>query len=312
MASNIRWKRSDYLRLGRAVADFNRKIKKFETEENKIYLPATMNYKEVKESILSRNKLNDVLRSLRSFNQYSAEPIVNQNTGLVTTMWELQENQIKSTRAQKNLVKQGKVLSQILSTAKQNKKNFSAKERQEMRLQYLELLEDLRDIKSYNESAGLPYQTYKKMISNLGDIDYSMLKATIYRQNFENALESFKDFKGYDLLKSKLNRLNNPVYFYRYINKSNAEFLKDIFLHYKEGEGLVMSSADNTEQMKFNEALENLGLIEESKKKLLKGYKNATPGFIQKIESIQTADDLFEFMDTIVDEKKLNKVLGIK
>lgn len=312
MASNIRWKRSDYLTLGRAVADFNRKVKKFETEENKIFLPATMNYKEVKESILTRNKLNDVLRSLRSFNEVSVEPIVNQKTGLVTTQWEAQENLIKSTRAQKNLIKQGKLLSNILNASKKDNRRRSAKERQELRLQYLELLEDLKDIKKYNKEHGLPYQTYKKMISKLGDVDYNMIKYTVFRQNYEKMIEGLKDFKGYDLLKSKLDRINNPIYFYKYIYKSNAEYLKDLWVQYVPGEGLMVSTSDSHDQLKFNEALKNLGLIDESKRKLLRGYKNATPGFIQQIESIETADDLFQFMESVKDETRLNKILGIK
>lgn len=161
-------------------------------------------------------------------------------------------------------------------------------------MQYLEIVESLRDIKAYRENAELPYITYKKMISRLGDIDYEMIKATIYRQNFEYAVESFKQFKGYELFKDKLDRLKNPMYFYNYTRR--AEYFKDIFVHYREGEGLV-TGTENTEQEKFNEALEQMGLIKEEKNKLIRKYtKEGNEEILKKVQSIETAEDLFDFL----------------
>ena len=34
MASKIRWKQGDFIRLGRAVADFNKKVNRLQSEEN--------------------------------------------------------------------------------------------------------------------------------------------------------------------------------------------------------------------------------------------------------------------------------------
>ena len=48
MVSNIRWKKSDYLTLGKAVANFNKQIKKLENEENKLYLPEPVKYADIK------------------------------------------------------------------------------------------------------------------------------------------------------------------------------------------------------------------------------------------------------------------------
>ena len=63
----ISWKNYDNLSLGKAVANFNRRIKKIETEENKMYLPKTLDFKEVKQNILTRRELNRVISNLRSF-----------------------------------------------------------------------------------------------------------------------------------------------------------------------------------------------------------------------------------------------------
>lgn len=156
------------------------------------------------------------------------------------------------------------------------------------------MLENLRDIKAYREKAELPYMTYKNMVTRLGDVDYDMIKATIYRQNFEYAFESFKDFRGYELFKNKLDRLKKPMYFYNYTRR--AEYFKDIFVHYREGEGLV-TGTENSEQEKFNEALEQMGLIKEEKNKLIRKYKKQdNQEMLRQVESIETAEDLFNFL----------------
>lgn len=65
--SQIKWKQKDYLSLGRAVSQFNKKINELNKEEKKLYLPELKNYKDIKSKILTRNELNRVIRSLKSF-----------------------------------------------------------------------------------------------------------------------------------------------------------------------------------------------------------------------------------------------------
>ena len=106
MKSQIKWKRSDYLTLGRAVSNFNKTIRELQTEENKLYLPEPVEYGQIKKEILTRGKLNDVLRSLRSFSKVSAEPILNRNTNQLMTQWEQQEIEKKTLRAKNLLMEQ--------------------------------------------------------------------------------------------------------------------------------------------------------------------------------------------------------------
>ena len=65
--SKIRWQQKDYVTLGKAVANFNKKINELNKEEKKLYLPDTINYKEIKENIVTRNELNRVIKSLKRF-----------------------------------------------------------------------------------------------------------------------------------------------------------------------------------------------------------------------------------------------------
>lgn len=73
--SKIQWKQGDYIKLGRAVADFNRKVNKLQAEENKLYLPNLIEYKEAKENITTRQELNRLVNSLRRFNREGAEEL---------------------------------------------------------------------------------------------------------------------------------------------------------------------------------------------------------------------------------------------
>lgn len=69
MNSVIRWSKSDEIRLGKAVAEFNRKIKKLEQFDNlSSFLPSTRNYRKLRyDTILTRRGLNNTIKALRSF-----------------------------------------------------------------------------------------------------------------------------------------------------------------------------------------------------------------------------------------------------
>lgn len=126
MKGQIKWSKNDNLTLGRAVANFNRTIRELQTEENKLYLPEPVEYGQLKKEILTRGKLNDVLRSLRSFNKVSAQPVLNRNTQQLITQWEQQEVQLKTIRATDTLIKQGKEIQRNFTTSERNwKKSFT-------------------------------------------------------------------------------------------------------------------------------------------------------------------------------------------
>ena len=108
------------------------------------------------------------------------------------------------------------------------------------------------------------------------------------------ALESAKNMEGYDLLMEKLNRYKNPVSFYKLIKKSNV--FMDIFLYYKEGSGIVYGGF-NSEQERFNEGLEELGIVDEQKAKLMKKYdRKGNQELKRKASYITDTNDLLEFL----------------
>lgn len=89
--SKIRWQQKDYLSLGRAVANFNKKINKLQSEEKKLYLPELKNYKDIKENIQTRSELNRVINSLKRFSKEGAEDLYVTKAGEQITKWELKE-----------------------------------------------------------------------------------------------------------------------------------------------------------------------------------------------------------------------------
>lgn len=87
----IKWRKQDYLSLGRAVSNFNKKINELQKEEKKLYLPETISYKDIKSKIYTRNELNRIINSLKRFSKPGAEAPVKTRDYNYITKWEQQE-----------------------------------------------------------------------------------------------------------------------------------------------------------------------------------------------------------------------------
>lgn len=112
--SKIRWKRGDYVRLGRAVSDFNKRINELQQEENKLYLPTPLSYSATKENITTRQELNRLINSLKRFQKEDAGDLYITEAGEQLTKWEKQE-----------LNKQQRIASRRLNKELQNLKSSS-------------------------------------------------------------------------------------------------------------------------------------------------------------------------------------------
>lgn len=67
--SQIRWKKGDFITLGKAVSAFNKKRNLLLSEDNKLYFPDEIDYKEVKNNITTRQELNRIIKSLKRFSK---------------------------------------------------------------------------------------------------------------------------------------------------------------------------------------------------------------------------------------------------
>lgn len=91
----IKWNKTDYLQLGKAVSNFNKKIKELEKIENLI-VPDLVDYKELKESIKTRHELKRELNRLRRINKKGVLEIKEYGENLITS-YQLNEIRINKS-----------------------------------------------------------------------------------------------------------------------------------------------------------------------------------------------------------------------
>ncbi len=96
-------KGGDYISLGKAVSNFNKKIRELQQEENKLYLPDERNYKDLRNEIVTRSQLNNIINSLKRFSIQGAEELYTTKGGKEITVWENRENQILKRNAMRTL-----------------------------------------------------------------------------------------------------------------------------------------------------------------------------------------------------------------
>ena len=157
------------------------------------------------------------------------------------------------------------------------------------------ILASIRSIKKLEEKNGYEYNRIKIRVEDLGSGGYKMIKSIIFRENFMYAVKNYSNLEGYDLLIKKLNRTRNPINFYNLISESDV--FSDIFLYYKPGEGLTYGSFRN-DQERFNYGLEELGIVDEEKNRLIKKYtKDENEEMLLKVKNISGADDLISFLN---------------
>lgn len=227
--------RGDYISLGKAVAKFNRTINELKTEENKSYLPDEIKYKDVSERIVKKSELDRYIKNLRSFSKENSNIYLTE-AGEKITVWERDilenEKNVAIRRMNKSLKKVNQYDKDTITTLRSTIKNFK----------------NLENLSKEN------FKDSVKRIHKLGASDYEWRRALQYRQNYYKALEGISHYENYEKFKKRLDRYTNPINFYKFIQKS--ETMKDLFVYYKEGSGMVVGEFSSSEDA-FNYALEN-------------------------------------------------------
>ncbi len=233
--SQIRWKQGDYIKLGRAVSEFNKKINKLKAEENKLYLPEEYNYKNLKENITTRNELNRIINSLKRFQKEGAEDLYKTQAGEEITKWEYQElkmqNRIATSRLQKEL--------KDIQKTKVGKPYRTQRE--------IEIEAQIGNLKKFENLTKSEFKKLKSRIRNAGVTDYNMKKAIVFQNNYLNEMEKYSHFANYNILMKKLNSFKNPINFYEFLKDKN-ELIVD----------LTYQSDENFRQEEFNRFVEEI------------------------------------------------------
>lgn len=240
MSSLIRWKRGDYVKLGKAVSEFNKKISQLETEENKLYLPEKLNYKDVKNEIKTRQGLNSVINSLRRFQKEDATDLYKTKAGEILSKWERNEISIQSRVATRRLNKELKELNELKYDGFSRVQMGSFREK--------EIKRQLEKIKNLENTTGRDFLGLKSRILNNSSANFFIKRALAYQKNYINEMKKYSHFDNYNKLIDKLNSIKNPDEFYKFVSKN--EITKD----------LTYQSDNVYTQEAFNSYLEELGI----------------------------------------------------
>lgn len=264
--SKIRWKKGDYITLGRAVAEFNKKIDRLERMEGLGYLPEKISYQEAKQKIYSRKELNRIINSLKSFQKEGAEDLVVTQAGTFITKWEnrqlKQQSKIAIARINEELAE--------LTTPKEGAK-FSFAQMGISRVRELERMKEKieslgteKDAEEYRKKAGY--------IKTIGTYDFSQRRAEVYRENYMAMIEkTYKNFDNYDKFKEKLDSITDPKQFFEFL-KQNEKLVDITYMYDLAKLGIGGASTQET----FNELLKNIGVDIEEDKKVLRGYSKSS------------------------------------
>ena len=102
----IRWTKGDYIKLGKAVANFNRQVAQNENQINKQYLPKLVDYKELRDRIQTREGLNAYIQSLKRINLPNSFTLEKLENGETITSYQKQELERGKSQAMNALQKQ--------------------------------------------------------------------------------------------------------------------------------------------------------------------------------------------------------------
>lgn len=226
MASKIRWSRSDYISLGKAVASFNKSVGRL--TDTGIIVPEMQNYAELKSTISTRQELNRVIGSLKRFTNPMEQQGVKLESGLVITKWEQNEISKAQKRATRRMTGE---LAGIEATSTYGTGVSSANEIKST----LEMFD-----KIFKSSSSNQFRRRTSVLYNRGRLDYDMNKARIFQDNFISAYEKMGRKEVVELAKS----FKNPMDFWNYIKDSG---LTDIQMRYDVEKGILRDLVDPDE-----------------------------------------------------------------
>lgn len=222
--TGIRWKQGDYIRLGQAVSLFNRTINEHRTAENSLYLPEEVNYKDLKNTIQTRQELNRVISSLRRITNKNALELYQTEVGEQLTNWERRNLSSLTKNIVSRLSGELQQLYQPLDTG------YSPVEMGHYRPREIE--STLNQLNNLEKLSGDAFNRLRNKINYLGRLDYTYKKATTYRENFMQELTELKNIDpAFQEVYNYFNRIKNPVTFFETAQKSTI--LQDFFVWYK-------------------------------------------------------------------------------
>lgn len=239
MASGkIKWRRGDYIRLGRAISEFNKKIDKLEKEEKSLYLPSKYNYKKEKENIQTRKGYNEFIRKLARATEENLGILQELPSGEWLSKYEYSEIKRAKANYQRQLTRELNAIDRTLYPYRTSKE--------------MDIEGKLERLKNWKYKKGDEFKDLVGGIFYKTSSDSKYRQALNYMNNYKKVMEKYEGFANYEILKEKMESITNPLDFYKYVG--NNEILND----------LQYQSDEQYTQERFNEFVAMWGLdIEE-------------------------------------------------
>ena len=196
----IKWTKSDAIRLGKAIADFNKAVKALENEMNKLYLPELKEYRVARETLQTRAELDRVIKSMRRFTKFTnSADLVTTESGEVLTRWEMKE--LNYARA-----------GQLRKVNSELKKIQTAEK--PYRSEHLRELEaEKKRLTNLFSKTGEDFEKSKNMILKRASKDYDFYRLRNYQLNYISVLKRYEGLDNYDILVKYITKLT-PKAFY--------------------------------------------------------------------------------------------------
>ena len=235
MSNKIRWSRSDYIKLGKAVSSFNKTVGNL--SNSGIVLPDLLNYNDLKSGITTRKELNRLIGSLKRF-QNPMQQVGVSLEGFEVTKWELNEVKRAKRRAERRLTGElAGIESGAIGTGNTRANEIKA------------------TLESFEKFASGDLAQFKRISSSImrqGRTDYEMSKALIFQKNFISAYEKMGRKEIVEFAKS----FRNPQDFWEAIK--NSEFT-DLSLRYDVEEGMITIGEMSKDESYYYELNKLLG-----------------------------------------------------
>lgn len=232
---SIRWSKGDYIRLGKAVADFNRQIAANTTEANRLYLPNEIDYKAIKNDIRTRQGLNAYIQKLKRINMADSFALETLEGGETITRYQRRELQRSLATAIPEL--EAKVAKEQAKTlARFDKKptpeNIEALNKFDG-LKGNELQKAEARLRDYTNLFNLKGAKFKEVASKLmvNQTEKTYRKAYVFRKNYMKVMkENWGNYRDYWIFKKYYaDKHKDPVRFYEDLPDDDTYFPDDLY-----------------------------------------------------------------------------------
>ena len=225
---SIRWSKSDYVRLGKAVADFNRQISANTTQENKLYLPKEINYKELRNEIKTRQGLEAYIQQLKRINLEGSFALEKLEGGAVVTRYQRRELQRALSQVVPEL--ESKIQAEQIKTLKSYGKLPTDKLDEPFKgYQQKKLEARLKDYKELFTLSGEKFRSRAKQLM-INQTEKKYRQAYQFRKNYMKEMQKYRNFRDYWIFKKYYaDRHKDPVRFYEDLPDDDTYFPDDLY-----------------------------------------------------------------------------------